>query len=123
MHGTTLVTNTVLEGTGADVATVTTKGYRDLVEIGRQSRSEMYSLLTRAVLPLSPRKWRIEVDERSLSDGTVVARVRDADLAYAELVLRMLRSVTAGLTPVNGQRWSGWPGCQTYWPCLVMVMR
>jgi len=79
VHGTTLVTNTVLEGTGADVATVTTKGYRDLIEIGRQSRSEMYSLLTKAVRPLSPRKWRIEAAERSLSDGTVVQAVQPAD--------------------------------------------
>ena len=71
VHGTTLVTNTVLEGTGAEVATVTTKGYRDLIDRPAEPKRE-YCLLTKAVRPLSPRKWRIEVAERSLADGTVV---------------------------------------------------
>ena len=87
VHGTTLVTNTVLEGTGADVATVTTKGYRDLIEIGRQSRSEMYSLLTQAVRPLSPRKWRIEVSERTLADGTVSTPARPEEAAALAMLL------------------------------------
>lgn len=68
--GTTLATNTVLEGDGAKVGTITTTGYRDIVEIGRQSRFEMYNLKTLRREPLSPRRWRHEIDERTEWDGT-----------------------------------------------------
>ncbi len=68
--GTTLATNTVLEGDGAKVGTVTTNGYRDVVEIGRQNRFEMYNLKTLRRRPLSPRRWRHELDERTEWDGT-----------------------------------------------------
>lgn len=71
VHGTTIVTNAVLENIGARVATVTTAGFRDLLEIGRQNRFEMYNLKTLRVRPLSPRRWRFEVDERTMWDGSV----------------------------------------------------
>ena len=71
--GTTLATNTVLEGDGARVGTVTTRGYRDIVEIGRQSRFEMYNLKTLRRTPLSPRRWRHEVSERTEWDGTTTS--------------------------------------------------
>ena len=71
--GTTLATNTVLEGDGARVGTVTTRGYRDIVEIGRQSRFEMYNLKTLRREPLSPRRWRHELDERTEWDGTTLS--------------------------------------------------
>jgi N-methylhydantoinase A len=74
VHGTTLVTNAILEGDGAKVATITSRGYRDLVEIGRQNRFEMYNLKTLKAMPLSPRRWRHEVDERVLWDGSVLER-------------------------------------------------
>lgn len=74
VHGTTLVTNAILEGEGVKVATITSRGYRDLVEIGRQNRFEMYNLKTLKAMPLSPRRWRHEVDERVLWDGSVLER-------------------------------------------------
>jgi N-methylhydantoinase A len=73
VYGTTLVTNAIVERDGARVATVTSRGYRDVVEIGRQNRFEMYNLKTLRAVPLSPRRWRYELDERVLWDGTVVA--------------------------------------------------
>ena len=73
VYGTTMVTNAIVERDGARVATVTSRGYRDLVEIGRQNRFEMYNLKTLRAVPLSPRRWRYEVDERILWDGTVLA--------------------------------------------------
>jgi N-methylhydantoinase A len=69
--GTTLGTNMVLEGDGAKVATITTSGYRDILEIGRQSRFEMYNLKTLRRKPLSPRRWRHELHERTQWDGTI----------------------------------------------------
>jgi len=74
VHGTTLVTNAILEGDGARVATITSRGYRDIVEIGRQNRFEMYNLKTLKSMPLSPRRWRHEVDERVLWDGSLLER-------------------------------------------------
>jgi N-methylhydantoinase A len=73
VYGTTLVTNAIVERDGARVATVTSRGYRDLLEIGRQNRFEMYNLKTLRAIPLSPRRWRYELDERVLWDGTVLA--------------------------------------------------
>ena len=73
VYGTTMVTNAIVERDGARVATVTTRGYRDLVEIGRQNRFEMYNLKTLRAVPLSPRRWRYELNERILWDGTVLA--------------------------------------------------
>lgn len=74
VYGTTLVTNAIIEREGARVATITSHGYRDLVEIGRQNRFEMYNLKTLRATPLSPRRWRYEVDERVLWDGSVLER-------------------------------------------------
>jgi N-methylhydantoinase A len=74
VYGTTLVTNAVIERDGARVATVTSRGYRDVVEIGRQNRFEMYNLKTLRAAPLSPRRWRYELNERVLWDGTVAAK-------------------------------------------------
>ncbi len=73
VQGTTMVTNAIIERDGATVATITSRGYRDLVEIGRQNRFEMYNLKTIRAIPLSARRWRHEVDERTLWDGTVLA--------------------------------------------------
>lgn len=89
VHGTTIVTNAVLENEGARVATVTTAGFRDLLEIGRQNRFEMYNLKTIRVKPLSPRRWRFEVAERILWDGTVERQPSEEEVA--ELIAELER--------------------------------
>ena len=60
-HGTTVGTNALIERRGADVALVTTEGFRDLLEIGRQTRPKLYDLQTDHPPPLVPRKHRFEV--------------------------------------------------------------
>ncbi len=70
-HGTTVATNTVLQRSGAKVAFVTTAGFEDLLEIGRQTRPSVYDLRTAREPPLSPRELRFGVRERVLHDGTV----------------------------------------------------
>jgi N-methylhydantoinase A len=87
VHGTTLVTNMVIETSGARVATVTTRGHRDSLELGRQNRFEMYNLKTQRRPPLSPRRLRFEVDERVGWDGTVLRSPAPAELE--ELVARL----------------------------------
>jgi N-methylhydantoinase A len=71
-HGTTLVTNAIVEGRGAPVGLVTTRGFRDVLEIARQSRTHLYRLdLPAKPAPLVPRHLRLEITERIGPDGSV----------------------------------------------------
>lgn len=72
VHGSTVATNTLLTRTGAPVALITTKGFRDTLEIGRQARPDLYALHPQRPDPLIPRRLRYEVDERIAADGAVV---------------------------------------------------
>jgi N-methylhydantoinase A len=72
IHGTTLVTNSIIERNGAKTALLTTKGFRDAVEIGREHRYDLYDLFLEMPRPLVPRYLRLEVDERLLANGEVV---------------------------------------------------
>jgi N-methylhydantoinase A len=72
VHGTTLVTNALIERKGAPTALLTTKGFRDAVEIGREHRYDLYDLFLDLPEPLVPRWLRLELDERVLADGTVL---------------------------------------------------
>ena len=70
-HGTTVATNAVLEGEFAETALVTTAGFRDAVEIGRQDRPDIYDLHGSKPDPVVPRDRRYEVDERLDERGAV----------------------------------------------------
>jgi len=80
VHGTTLFTNALIERKGARTALVTTRGFRDVIEIAREHRFDMYDLAMQRPAPLAPRPLRFEVDERILADGTVVRPVDDAEV-------------------------------------------
>ncbi len=79
-HGTTVATNALIQRRGAKVALIVTKGFRDLLEIGRQTRPHLYSLQIDAPEPVVPREWRIEAEERVLADGTVLVPLTAAEL-------------------------------------------
>jgi N-methylhydantoinase A/oxoprolinase/acetone carboxylase beta subunit len=72
IHGTTLVINAIIERKGARTALITTKGFRDVLEIGREMRYAPYDIFAEFPRPLIPRRYRFEVDERVRSDGTVI---------------------------------------------------
>jgi N-methylhydantoinase A len=72
VHGTTLATNALIERKGARTALLTTEGFRDALEIGREGRYDMYDLLIDPPAPLVPRHLRREVPERLLPDGAVL---------------------------------------------------
>jgi N-methylhydantoinase A len=72
VHGVTIGTNAVLEGKGAEVWMLVTKGFRDVLEIGRTNRPVLYDIRTQKAPPLVPRTRAIEVDERLLFDGSVL---------------------------------------------------
>lgn len=80
VHATTIATNTVLEGKGARTALVTTRGFRDVVEIGRLRVPMLYNLGYRKPEPLAPRRHRFEVDERLNADGSVARPLVDAEV-------------------------------------------
>lgn len=71
VHGTTLVTNALIERKGAKTALITTAGFRDAVEIGREHRYDLYDLFLELPVPLVPRRLRLEVNERIYSDGSI----------------------------------------------------
>ena len=72
IHGTTLVTNALIERKGARTALLTTAGFRDAVEIGREHRYELYDLNLELPKPLVPRHLRFDVPERVAADGSVL---------------------------------------------------
>jgi len=80
-HATTVSVNALLEGAGATTALVTTEGFRDVAELGRQDRPSLYDLSDRPPAPLVPRERRFEVDERVTPEGVEQAvdpeQVRD----------------------------------------------
>lgn len=92
VHGTTVATNALLEEKGARLAIVTTKGFRDLLEIGRTRRASPGLFDTKFVKarPLVPRIRRFEIDERILSDGTVL---RPLDAAATSSLIVSLKEV------------------------------
>jgi N-methylhydantoinase A len=74
-HGTTVATNAVLERRGANIGLITTAGFRDVLEIGRQMRHQMYDLVLKPETPgfLAPGARRMEVTERIDAKGNVLA--------------------------------------------------
>jgi N-methylhydantoinase A len=72
VHGTTLVTNTVIERTGATVGLLTTEGFRDVIEVGRETRYDLYDLFLEARPTLVPRHRRREIRERMDFEGEVL---------------------------------------------------
>jgi len=80
-HGTTMVTNAIVERRGAPVGYITTRGFRDVLEIGRMSRLHLYRLdLPAKPEPLVPRRLRREITERVSPDGTVLTRLHLEEL-------------------------------------------
>jgi N-methylhydantoinase A len=72
IHGTTLVINSIIERKGAKTGLITTKGFRDVLELGREIRYAPYDVFAEFPRPLISRRFRLEVDERIRSDGTIL---------------------------------------------------
>jgi len=79
-HGSTVATNALLERKGARTALVTTRGFEDVLEIGRQNRPKIYSLFPSRPEPLVPARLRLGVTERTLYDGSILIRLKTAEL-------------------------------------------
>ncbi len=84
---TTAVTNLVIERKGAPTGLITTAGFRDVIEIARELRFDLYNLLAPGPDPVVPRALRREIDERVDAAGQVVRPVRDAQIEEVLLAL------------------------------------
>ena len=84
VHATTLFTNSLIERKGARTGLLTTAGFRDVLEIGRERKYELYDLFIEMPKPLVPRPWRREARERLAPDGSVEIAL-DVDAALAEV--------------------------------------
>jgi len=72
VHGSTIVINALIERKGANTALITTKGFKDVLEIGRCNRTDLYNYYYTKPKPFIPRKYRFEIGERVNKDGEVI---------------------------------------------------
>src|SRR5215218_4785495 len=95
LHGSTVVINAILERRGAPTALVTTRGFRDVYEIGRINRPESFNLFFRKHVPLVPRSRRFEVEERLNAEGEVLIPFNEgqAQALARDLVAQGIESV------------------------------
>src|SRR4029077_5698972 len=94
---TTLASNALLTGNVPKTALVTTSGFRDVLEIARQNRPELYNLQVERLPPLVPRRYRFEVRERIAYDGRVLEPI---DASQGVLVARSIRRLGIGTVAV-----------------------
>src|SRR5262245_32867489 len=80
-HATTVVTNAILEEKGARAALVTTRGFRDVLELRRSSRPDLYDLFQDAPATLIPRRRRHEISERIGADGRLILPLAEDEIA------------------------------------------
>ena len=111
LHATTVATNAVITRTGGPAALIATEGFRDVLEIARQIRHDLYDLRTTKPAPLVPRPWALEVRERLRYDGTVLLPLDEASVRAVAGRLRGsgIRSVAicllhAYVNPAHEQR-------------------
>ena len=97
VHGSTVATNALLERRGARTVLVTTDGFRDVLEIGRQNRPSLYELEPVRPEPLIPRNRRLEVMERVGADGQIVTPIARASLDRLEARVRRISPEAAAV--------------------------
>jgi N-methylhydantoinase A len=83
VHGTTVASNTILQKAGARTGLLTTRGFRDVLEIGRIRTPGMFDLAWRKPEPLVPRRWRLEAAERIGANGEVVVTLDEGSVREA----------------------------------------
>lgn len=101
VHGTTVATNAILERKGAVLALVTTAGFRDVLELQRQERSNIWDLYIRKIAPLVPRHLRFEVGERMAANGQVVEKLDEAAVTALADTLRAAGVEAVAISFIN----------------------
>ncbi len=90
VHGTTVATNALLERKGSRIALITTKGFEDVIQIGRQNRGELYDVFWEAPIPLVPSNLRFGVTERTSYQGEILNRIKKSEVMGLVSKLRKL---------------------------------
>jgi N-methylhydantoinase A len=101
IHGSTIATNAVIERKLPTVPFITTKGFRDIIEIGRYHRQDLYDPYQTKPLPLTSRRYRYEVNERVDSSGNVLKDLDLNELSQVIDKIRKLRTDTIAIGFVN----------------------
>ncbi|MCK4697598.1 MAG: hydantoinase/oxoprolinase family protein [Dehalococcoidia bacterium] len=111
VHGSTIVTNACIELTGAKVGLITTKGFRDVLELGRGRMPVMYDLSWQKPVPLAPRYLRLELDERVNGKGEILKplNIDEAKAAINRLLSHGVESIAVCLfnspkNPIHEQK-------------------
>lgn len=114
-HGTTVATNALIQRRGGTVAVVTTRGFRDLLEIGRQVRPRMYDLKADYPPPLAEREHRLEISERIGPDGAILRPLDEAELEQIAATLEDINAQACAvcllfsyINPEHEQRIGAW---------------
>ena len=90
IHATTLITNVILERKGAKTALLTTSGFRDILELAREVRYDIFDMFIRLPEPMVPRHLRLGVTERLLADGKVFEPLNEDEVREAARIFRNL---------------------------------
>lgn len=127
VHGTTLASNALIERTGAKTALLTTKGFRDVLEIGTEQRYDTYDLRLQFPEPLAPRDRRLEIAERTTRDGVILQKPRsdEVDSALTALSLDSVEAVAVAFlnsyrNPENERAIARW--IAERWPSMAVTL-
>jgi N-methylhydantoinase A len=101
IHGTTVGTNALLEQKGAKTALLTTKGFKDVLQIGRQTRPKLYDARARKSAPLVPRNLRLELDERIDAHGNILKKIDRAEVAELSNILKRQNINSLAISFIN----------------------
>jgi len=101
VHGSTIATNALLERRGARTVLITTAGFRDVLEIGRQNRPDLYALAPRKPSPLIPRDLRLEVSERVDADGRASVALTQGEVARILAAVREAAPESIAICLIN----------------------
>ena len=101
IHGTTLVINAIIERKGACTGLITTQGFRDVLELGREIRYAAYDVFAEMPEPLVPRQRRLEVNERLRADGSVLKPLDEAEARAVARALKNLRVESVAVCLLN----------------------
>ena len=131
-HATTVVANALLEERGARAALVTTKGFRDVLELRRSARAHLYDMFQDAPRVLVPRRRRFEIAERVGADGKVVTPLAEAEIDGLIAALKMARVEAVAVSLIfsflngeherrlGGRLRAALPGVPIYLSCEVL---
>ena len=104
VHSTTLVTNSIIERKGARTALLTTRGFRDILELAREQMYDIYDLFAPPPEPLIARPYRLEIDERTMANGEILTRPSDESINAAIETLKQERIEAVAISFLHSYR-------------------